>query len=520
MNVGRVLARYRCHIFYHAVCAAVVITAFACGSASTTFVGPTRDKCEISVTNSTPELPAAGGTGRVVVNASRDCSWTAAADAPWISLSTSTGQGAATLTYTAAANPSGTPRRGRLVVAQQTVEVAQAATPCRYDVSPSTLNLDETSHQSTVRLTAIDGCSWTVRSDATWIVNASPTSGVGSATITFTVAANAGSARGGSLTVGNATVRINQGAAASPSPAPAPPTPEPVPSPTPGPPAPPTPSPTPTPAPTPSPAPPPTPTPSPTPTCSYRLGQTSRSVSRDGEEFTVTMTAPSGCSWTVSSDAAWIAVTDGRSGSGNGSIRFAVAANTGALRTASVHIATETLTVQQAAAACSYSIKPTYYNAGKGPDDILVNVTTGSWCTWTSSTDASWVTIDAGRTGTGSGPVHMVIPANAAASRSTIVTIAGNAFTLTQEGPCVATIKPRWYDAGRGPDDISIAVTADAACSWRAASTVSWVTVAEGATGTGNGTVRLLVQPNSGPTRSVTLTIAGQPFDLRQFGSQ
>jgi hypothetical protein len=46
------------------------------------------------------------------------------------------------------------------------------------------------------------------------------------------------------------------------------------------------------------------------------------------------------------------------------------------------------------------------------------------------------------------------------------------------------------------------------------------VTVAEGATGTGNGTVRLLVQPNSGPTRSVTLTIAGQPFDLRQFGSQ
>jgi hypothetical protein len=243
-------------------------------------------------------------------------------------------------------------------------------------------------------------------------------------------------------------------------------------------------------------------------------------VSRDGEEFTVTMTAPSGCSWTVSSDAAWIAVTDGRSGSGNGSIRFAVAANTGALRTASVHIATETLTVQQAAAACSYSIKPTYYNAGKGPDDILVNVTTGSWCTWTSSTDASWVTIDAGRTGTGSGPVHMVIPANAAASRSTIVTIAGNAFTLTQEGPCVATIKPRWYDAGRGPDDISIAVTADAACSWRAASTVSWVTVAEGATGTGNGTVRLLVQPNSGPTRSVTLTIAGQPFDLRQFGSQ
>src|SRR4029453_7832234 len=118
---------------------------------------------------------------------------------------------------------------------------------------------------------------------------------------------------------------------------------------------------------------------------------------------------PSGCPWTVSGDTSWIAVTDGRSGSGNGSVRLAVAANTGAPRTASVRVATETLTVQQAAAACSYSIKPTYYNAGKGPDDILINVTTGGSCTWTASTNASWVTIESGRTGTGNGTVHLVI---------------------------------------------------------------------------------------------------------------
>jgi hypothetical protein len=244
-------------------------------------------------------------------------------------------------------------------------------------------------------------------------------------------------------------------------------------------------------------------------------------VSRDGEEFTVTMTAPSGCAWTVSGDA-WIAVTDGRSGSGDGSIRLAVAPNTGAARTGTVRVATETLTVQQAgAAACSYSIKPTYYNAGKGPDDILVNVTTtDSSCAWTASTTASWVTIDSGRTGTGNGTVHLVIPPNAGAPRSTTVTIAGNPFTLTQEGSCLATIKPRSYESGRGPDNILIAVTIDASCQWTAASPASWVTVAEGATGTGSGNVRLLVQPNTGATRSVTLTIAGQPFDLRQLGPQ
>ena len=47
---------------------------------------------------------------------------------------------------------------------------------------------------------------------------------------------------------------------------------------------------------------------------------------------------------------------------------------------------------------------------------------------------------------------------------------------------------------------------------------MSWVTVAEGATGTGKGKVRLLVQANDGQARSTVLTIAGQPFELRQNG--
>jgi len=131
----------------------------------------------------------------------------------------------------------------------------------------------------------------------------------------------------------------------------------------------------------------------------------------------------------------WIAVIDGRSGSGNGSIRIAVAANTGASRTGSVRVATETLTVQQAGAACSYNIKPTYYNAGKGPDNILVNVTTASSCTWTASTNAPWVTIDSGRTGTGSGAVRLLLQPNSGPTRSVTLTIAGQPFDLRQLGP-------------------------------------------------------------------------------------
>ena len=40
----------------------------------------------------------------------------------------------------------------------------------------TTVNVDEKSHEASVRLTATDGCSWTVRSDANWIGDASPAS--------------------------------------------------------------------------------------------------------------------------------------------------------------------------------------------------------------------------------------------------------------------------------------------------------------------------------------------------------
>ena len=98
------------------------------------------------------------------------------------------------------------------------------------------------------------------------------------------------------------------------------------------------------------------------------------------------------------------------------------------------------------------------------------------------------------------------------------MTIAGITFTLLQNGLCSFEIKPGYYDAGRGPDDILIKVTAQTGCTWTAASGVSWVTVAQGASGSGDGTVRLIVQPNGGAARAVTLTIAGQPFALTQAG--
>jgi hypothetical protein len=180
-------------------------------------------------------------------------------------------------------------------------------------------------------------------------------------------------------------------------------------------------------------------------------------------------------------------------------------------------IATQTVTLEQAAApTCTYNIKPTYYDAGRGPDDIRVTVTADDGCPWTATTGgAGWVSIAEGRSGSGNGAVRLLVDANSGPARAATLTIAGKPFALSQTG-CSTSIKPTWYDAGRGPDDIRIKVSAAAGCSWVTTNSAPWVTVAAGASGSGDGTVRLLVEANAGAARSTTLEIAGEPFTLRQ----
>src|SRR3954468_2056105 len=71
---------------------------FGCGgSSSINVVQPSSSKCDIAVSNSLSRVPANGGNGNLKVETNRECSWSARSESPWISLSGSGGQGAATL---------------------------------------------------------------------------------------------------------------------------------------------------------------------------------------------------------------------------------------------------------------------------------------------------------------------------------------------------------------------------------------------------------------------------------------
>jgi hypothetical protein len=66
----------------------------------------------------------------------------------------------------------------------------------------------------------------------------------------------------------------------------------------------------------------------------------------------------------------------------------------------------------------------------------MVTVTTQAGCTWAASTsDPDWLSITAGKTGTGNGTVTYAVTANTKnQARTGLLTIGGRTFDVTQRG--------------------------------------------------------------------------------------
>ncbi|MBF8276210.1 MAG: hypothetical protein HW390_1283 [Candidatus Brocadiaceae bacterium] len=82
--------------------------------------------------------------------------------------------------------------------------------------------------------------------------------------------------------------------------------------------------------------------------CTYSISPTSKSFSKSGGSGSVKVKTSSDCSRTAVSNAAWITVTSGSSGTGKGMVAYSVSANTGSARTGTLTIAGKTFTVKQA----------------------------------------------------------------------------------------------------------------------------------------------------------------------------
>ena len=260
--------------------------------------------------------------------------------------------------------------------------------------------------------------------------------------------------------------------------------------------------------------------------CQVSLAAPSSSIGPDGGTGIITITTSPECPWDVSTGATWLSGLSPTSGQGTGTVEFRAAPNPlPSVREGDIIVNENRLRVSQAA-ACRVQLRSSSLTIDAGGGSREVVVSAPSACSWTAATDASWISFTTPVTRTGDGSVGVSIAPNRGTERraGTIV-VADQRFSVTQEPEaplpgCVYLISSTSQGVvPSGGADLSASITVANGCAWTASSSVAWITVLAGASGTGNGSVAFRVAANPGSGRTGTVTVAGQTFTLTQAGA-
>jgi hypothetical protein len=284
----------------------------------------------------------------------------------------------------------------------------------------------------------------------------------GSRTINFSVAANSGQARTGTITIAGQTFTVSQAAG-----------------------------------------------------CSYSLSATNASFQANGGTSSFRITTETGCSWNVISNTSWITVDSGNNGSGNATISFTVQPNSTASRTGTITVNGQTFTVNQAN-GCTYNLSSTSLNVPAAGGTGSVNVTTTAGCPRIAQSNVSWITITSAANETGNGAVTFSVAANMGSTRSGTITVGGQTFTVNQEIGCAYSLSSSSVSFLASGGNNSFNIVSGTGCAWTAVSNADWITITSGNSGSGNSTVSFSVAVNNGPARTGTITAGGQTFTVRQ----
>ena len=382
------------------------------------------------------------------------------------------GSGNGQVGFNVTANPTTSTRSGAITIGGRPFNVTQTGQSCTYSISPANTSVPASAATGNFNVTALAGCAWTAASSGGWITITSGATGSGNGPVGFSVAANPNVAgRSGSISVSGQTYTINQAGVV----------------------------------------------------CTPTLNPLSSSVGAGGSTGnSVSVTIPAACQWTATSNAQWLSVTNGASGTGSGSVVFNIAANTStSSRSASLTIAGQPFNVSQAGLTCTYTVTPTNAPAPNTAGTGSVSVAAATGCNWQASSSVAWLTVTSGASGSANGSVNYSFVANPTTqSRQGVLTVAGQPVNITQAAGCGYSITPASASVTAAAGSGTINVTAGGTCAWSATSPVQWITFTAPASGSGNGSVGYNVAANTNSSsRSATITVAGQPFVVTQAGA-
>lgn len=260
-----------------------------------------------------------GAAGTATVDVTSDPvggQWTATSDMSWLQVSPTSGTGAATLTYTYTAPGSVNSRIAKVVVNGQVLTVYQSGAIPTFILNPNSATLGGQAANGTLSMTVTPSDSqWVAYGNPTWLTVA-PSSGIGSATISFGAPANLSTdARTGKFTVQRtsydstttANFTVTQSAAATAA-----------------------------------------------------FSSASSNVGAGAGSVAIQLTTtPDAASWSAQSDSAWLIVTP-ITGTGTASLALSHMRNNAAkARTGTISVGGQKFTVTQAASPVAYSLWPT-----------------------------------------------------------------------------------------------------------------------------------------------------------------
>ncbi len=353
--------------------------------------------CKYTFSPPTLNFPTGGGNGSFTVTASSaNCVWSVVSNASWITVtSDNIGNGNGTVSFSVQPN-SGAERTGTITVGGRAFTVTQA-TGCSYSISSTNINIGASAANLSVNVITGTGCTWTAVSNAPFITITSGAAGSGSGTVNFTVAANTGLTRMGTLTIAGQIFTVTQLNG-----------------------------------------------------CTYSISPTEANFAAAGGNGSLSVTAGTGCVLFVNSNSDWIRITSAPF-SGSGTISYTVQPNIGPARTGTINVNGQIYTITQAL-GCTYSLSPVNINIPSGGGSGSFNLTTGAGCIWTVASNVSWITITSANSGSGSGTISFTVERNTVGRRTGTLTVGGQGFTVTQ----TAGNTVRFDFDGDGRADISV----------------------------------------------------------------
>jgi len=254
--------------------------------------------CSVTLGSSSSFFPnTAGSNYSVGVIAPAGCAWAASTNETWITLNSVSALGSGSLQFAVAAN-AGCARTGTIQVNDKTYTVNQVQNSC---VTLGSTGSFFPPAAGTYSLQIFSQTAWASSTASSWITINPPASGSGNANLSYSLSANpTTSTRIGTILVSDKTFEVRQvGGPASLS-------------------------------------------------CSYSLSTSSETVPREGISSSLLVMTQPGCDWTTTSGAAWIVITGGLAGNGEGVVGYRIEPHaSGQPRSASLTVAGQTLTITQ-----------------------------------------------------------------------------------------------------------------------------------------------------------------------------